>query len=66
MILLVRHWLRLPLLTRRERRNLNGSWWLAVVDVTSGDKKTLDQRVAAAEAIEEFLAAIEWLEDMRA
>ena len=74
MIRLVRHWLRLPLLTQRERRNLNGFWWAAGTiefpklmreDFYKHDIP-LDDKSALVEIINEFMDAIEWIEGMKA
>jgi len=62
--------LRLPLLTKRERRNLNGFWFHAVtndfVRVFEGDSGSISLSLSIADALDDFLEAIEWIEEMQA
>jgi len=62
--------LRLPLLTKREQRNLNGFWFHAVtndfVRVYRGDLKSLALSIQISESLDEFADAIEWIEGMKA
>lgn len=66
----VRHWLRLPLLTKREQRNLNGFWFSATtrdfMRVYKGDEASLKLSIELAYALDEFAAAINWIEEMKA
>jgi hypothetical protein len=70
MIRRIRHWLRMPLFTKRELRNLNGFWFAAVthdfVRVFTGDQESLKLSLEVSDALDEFLAAIEWIEGMQA
>jgi hypothetical protein len=62
--------LRLPLLTKRERRNLNGFWFSAVhrdfIRVFRGDEASLKLSIDIAYSLDEFAAAINWIEEMKA
>jgi hypothetical protein len=60
----------MPLLTKRERRNLNGFWFYATcndfIRVFTGDRKSLKLSLEIAELLDEFADAIEWIEEMQA
>jgi len=66
----IRHWLRCPLLTKREQRNLTGFWFHAVTNdfirVFDGTRESLALSLEISELLDEFLDAIEWIEGMQA
>jgi hypothetical protein len=70
MILRIRRWLRMPLFTKRELRNLNGFWFCATtknfVRVYKGDTESIELSLGIMDALDEFLDAIEWIEEMKA
>jgi len=70
MIRKIRHWLRLPLLTKRQLRTLNGFWWCAALNEFTEMAKNPDSnhadKQAVSEIIDEFIDAIEWIEKMKA
>ena len=70
----IRHWLRLPLLTIHEQRELSGLWWKVCTtdfpDMLRKDLKRqeipLEDKHAVNEIIDEFADAIDWLEGLKA
>ena len=74
MIRRIRHWLRLPLLTRHERKMLNDFWWAMVTknfpnimrDDMWGQEIPLADKFAVTYIIDEFADAIDWLEELKA
>jgi hypothetical protein len=60
----IRHWLRLPLLTRRERRNLNGFLFLSISDI--GKVESIDEKLLRCDLVDEFDTAITWMEGLQA
>jgi hypothetical protein len=62
--------LRLPLLTKRERRNLNGFWFYAVTHDFMrrdfGSREQIKISLAVVDILDEFADAIEWIEEMKA
>jgi hypothetical protein len=60
----------MPLLTKREKRNLSGFWFYAVtndfVRVIKDDPESLKLSLYISDVLDEFLDAIEWIEEMQA
>ena len=71
---MIRHWLRLSLLTANEKRMLKGLWWDACTkDFTDMMRKDLVRRRIPLKdkqdvtyILDEFSEAITWLEGLRA